>query len=88
MNYAAKQFTWTDTDIISFVSTLPDPCGVITHELQDVSSGSATSLDTAVFSAIDLASTTKTFSVATSDLTKTGSYTLRLTVYYTLYSAS
>ena len=60
----------------------PDPCGAFTHELWDVTSGSPVAVDSAVFSSIDVASSTKTMTVYSADPAKAADYTLRIVAYY------
>lgn len=87
VGYPAESLTWTDQNAQPSVSTSPDPCGSITHELSDVTTGVSMPLDPAVFSA-DLISATKSITVETNDFAKAGQYQLRLVVYYASYPAN
>lgn len=67
---------WTDAIVQTSMTVVPDPCGAYTHELYDATSGSPLALDVDVFPSEDLASSTKSLTVATTDFAKAARYTL------------
>ena len=73
---ASQVLQWTDSIVSSTISTVPDPCGALTHELFDVTSGTPLALNSNVFPASDLISATKSLTVATTDDSLVGTYTI------------
>ena len=58
VNYSAQSLLWTDSILTTnnLDASVPDPCGIITHEILD-SNGSA--FDSTVFTTNDLTSANK-----------------------------
>ena len=70
------------------IETKVDPCAPYTFELWDNSSGKEVTLDTDVFSTIDLTSETKTLGVKMTNSDQVGLHELKLYVYYQDYPDS
>ena len=82
LNYSQRQLSWSDSNIVTSISTTVDPCGPFTHELYDISSGSIIDLTTLGPFTFDSTQQTKVLNVQTSDAADIGIHTLRLVVYY------
>lgn len=78
--------TWTSS-IVSTSITGTDPCGSISEEVWDVTSGSEVALDTSKFALDTATANSYTLSVATTNVVDVGTYTLRFKAYYASYAA-
>ena len=78
--------TWTNS-IISTSIAGTDPCGVITEEVWDVSTGSESTLDPSKFTLDTSIPSSYTLSSATADPLDAGTYSFRYKVFYDTYAA-
>ena len=87
VNYASLYISWDYSIITSSLAGGFYPCGSFSHTIEDYTSGSSQAINANIFTE-DLSLPTKTLAVQTNDSLETGSYVLRLTVFYTAYPSA
>ena len=81
-------FSWSSTSTVttSIIGT-PDPCGNISYQVFDYSTGSDQTVNSAIFSFDDTSPPTISLNNASTDLNDAGIYTFRFFAFYDDYEA-